>query len=1358
MPASGNYFPAQRQIFQGPVGNSRSFDTSGKPDYWPTGNSSSNPGYGSIGYDSLSNYQTWNKSLEDASKTFANLDDLPSGPSNPYERVETERHILTDAWQTEGPETVRLVFIHRLIKSEMWATAVCPYTKARSTNGIQFQAFYYNPSYLARVPLEGVSHTSTSYSNTWTEKMIRLGHSYTDEVEFADETAGKIDTFFKLEVMRQAALNAANQLIYTTLIDSDNPASEYVNEIYDYNENNQQNDDIYHRTQLERTNWACMQKDARGTENLFTRCRARMSRQGGHGNVWAMTAGARDFLSEVDKNRNVFIESGKTLDDPNWDPIKSSLGGERFFEFAPIKIGAHRPDFHPERKIRYIGDYATMELDMRHTRADTYQSYHCDTTMFSMRIDDHAQLSYVNSFQYLGYYKSDAYRECDIYSDESSDNQWPEITEYGESFFRDCNFNNVYTATWYDWLKYNNLLDFWVSAFTSTKQPLDTENRLNKWWQLVSASPASSEDNENRRSLAQEQSRSAQRVDRGRIEAIPNSEAGKRFRDEDVDMNKDDEDDDDDDEDSGPEIITKLQKLIETRTGSKQTTFGIKFLLNVIGTYEENYPDSKVGEYLYHALQKDENQSFTDNVDAVAWSLIVEYMADDNINRIVQLPLKDSRRTRLPLEEKAVKSGFQVSSSNESNQLLNADKESFYWMNGQPDGNPRIHITPFLVGSKELDYRTQVFTLTTNRVVLFDLSSNDVEPVIKEGGFLTQNADRIGSFYYSWLVSRIFYLINQYIVNTSAEIESSDEAWSKLDEGIQTTLKSSVWTDKRFKGPLKAAASLPILECQLQLSGLITNCQNLVPSLLYVADNSDPVQAIRAAIDTIKAEGIYITHVGQAPEFEDSYSTVKSQVTFPEYRTGTGAKVPSAERELPIGKIRALYPGKDGSKLDVMRNLLARGDPYYGRDLKAWKNMNPLDQFLWGLYTNYTQDFQPDISTEAIMKRAAYQFESVNYSYEHKDDVKQPDDDVIRWRIREKTEERYEYWKTHVPDKWLPLISATADLLRVPGGYFDILSGLKADSSILKMTSQEKQEAAAEEAGVDRGFSLRTSPSASSSSSSAELLESLKQVYLSDARPLRFFAENDLPTGFKLVACRPFQEWEAAVLLYFKDNGETARLMYRDIHMLLNEDANTLVRRGSFAIWMAAVLIAVQNRVRAENVFITGYNGGQSTEIFNMDDPHQLECLGSGNTHECDIFLTARPQKHSLEDAPVIAWLGEYEPMFGANAIEKRSSWLPGRTEFIKRIGPVDPLPSDFKLSDRRRIPQNDDIWFNRLCFQSIQRKYSENYKEKYYWISGKGHWGNSEGAGSRAWRTGDGNTVPRFNYTTQPLQYLIGI
>jgi len=1300
-------FVSLPQKFQGPTENNRNLDNSGRPNYFPVPN---NP-YSSVGTayppsslrDDPFTGQSWSTAYENAVKQYAGVDRLQPG-QNPSDRVETERFILPNAWDLEGHEIIEAVIISRLLDPDLWATKCCPYTKAYSTQGLRFVSYIYNDSFLARVPYEGVSHVATSYKQSWSTSSIRLGHAFTEERGFGQTKAGEDDLYYKYEQIRQASLHTANLLVYEMLLDAPD-VNMITNEIYDVGENDE-NADIYTRTSIERMNWACMQKDPiHGTRSLMMRCRDRVKRQNGFANTWAFPEKAKEFISEELKQRNVFIESGKTITD-NYDPIKDNVASDLYFTFTPIKIGAHLPDYRVELRRRCIGDFVKLWLDTNESTPETYETNHLDTDIFSMSKDDRVPLRYCELLPYTGYWASDEFLQCDVYKPPSQNNPWPTLNAYGKAFFTDCKFDvtgnkrsDLAPGNWYAWLSDCGLLDFWIKAFNSPNHAVTRD----RWTALIN-------------------------LGRRENQVV----VGARYDDEDEDEDDDDDDnlpkrndEDDEEKETGEFNPSKIKQFLKEKNGGK-SSMGIDFLLETVGNYEEMFPDSNLSQYLYDTLQHKENRDFLEGaVDMIAWFTVEDYMAHDNLNHCLELPLK-GKSMRLPLEEFVLNENngkFDTRDSSKLNQMEEQDKKGFKLNRST---NYKIYMNPFLVHPTEIEYNTGVFTLTSSRTVLFALNEQYdnnlpmLEEMNQDSNLYRRSTNRIGAFYYSWFLSKVFSLVFDYITQIESRQEPSNDNIVFISQ-----LKNKVNHYKsELPGGVRLGTSFPVLECQkFQFEKIIIQTKELLSLLLDENDNNmnDITECIKAINEQLHA----MNNMGvDRNKFEEDYDNYRDLITLPTGpRLKDGKEVPISNdvlRGLTDGEYVGIYP------------FLARKQTLTLQDIKTLNDRQKVYLALQ-LGQKFSDSTISSELTMSILRTVPLTLRFLTGTSE------------VNGTVDIDEQNRFGMLDDKIVFEMIDIFQTKGKVTGTFPKPAPSSSSSFSSSSLSPTVEINRQDRFAIIEGMDKPELNRK-----------KIEKQLEDASLNDVRFFKFMMLEDLPTGLNLIACRPNMGYMAACIVYFARAGQTGKLYYRDIDVLVNEDAATHLRRGSCVMELTPVLLSGANRVRMENVFIDGYLGGQDETVWDLSEDSLDLHEWKSNPFYRSIFIQGRQHKGRAFNAPVINYLGRWEQGHAANDEEEKSSEFPGSAKLCSILG----LKNNDQMTtkSRRQIMEHDSETYNHMCFQALQKVYSRNNEGKCKWIAGKGHWGKQEGPGDADWRRGLDTFVPQHGYITGPQTTMITV
>ena len=235
-----------------------------------------------------------------------------------------------------------------------------------------------------------------------------------------------------------------------------------------------------------------------------------------------------------------------------------------------------------------------------------------------------------------------------------------------------------------------------------------------------------------------------------------------------------------------------------------------------------------------------------------------------------------------------------------------------------------------------------------------------------------------------------------------------------------------------------------------------------------------------------------------------------------------------------------------------------------------------------------------------------------------------------------------------------------------------------------------------------------------------------------------------IPVAFLLM--RPFQRYEMSSAILAK-GGKDLGITYHGHHdFMLTDDVVHKTHMGHYTFYSKTVIRNPNHFAIAEDVFCTGYRGGEGCEFFSPDDQtkdddkltigdaitagdaktRSILCVAispdqqNGNGKDYVLNPCSLTGKHILEDVKYEALCGEpTHPSceFLNNAYDTHY-W---------DLGQMDPLRF-----------QQDYEKVNRCCFQGRQQIYNWNQQDFSNEIQETGHWG-SQGtyAGCRAARTG---------------------
>ena len=239
---------------------------------------------------------------------------------------------------------------------------------------------------------------------------------------------------------------------------------------------------------------------------------------------------------------------------------------------------------------------------------------------------------------------------------------------------------------------------------------------------------------------------------------------------------------------------------------------------------------------------------------------------------------------------------------------------------------------------------------------------------------------------------------------------------------------------------------------------------------------------------------------------------------------------------------------------------------------------------------------------------------------------------------------------------------------------------------------------------------------------------------------LQHFIQCNVVFPFNIIYARPYMTYDMSTGVCMKSGNGTGETLVGHADFQLGDNVVQKLHYGNFTFHSKSVVYRQQNVYLAEDMFSTGYIGGDGTEFFASDhDMDEYNC-GTKNRHK-SIFAMLAPYS-DIEYANPIDLTGKYSG--DCQALNTDSKLHYATSPFYKKLwnwGGNGNAPSG-----RSRF-ETPDAAMNTVCFQGHQSMYNPSNSMMDVVIKNTGHWGDRVYPGCGKVRQGMSKMFDHVNY-----------
>jgi len=143
--------------------------------------------------------------------------------------------------------------------------------------------------------------------------------------------------------------------------------------------------------------------------------------------------------------------------------------------------------------------------------------------------------------------------------------------------------------------------------------------------------------------------------------------------------------------------------------------------------------------------------------------------------------------------------------------------------------------------------------------------------------------------------------------------------------------------------------------------------------------------------------------------------------------------------------------------------------------------------------------------------------------------------------------------------------------------------------------------------------------------------------------------DNDVRVPLSILGERPLRRYEAASIIFVAPGDELGEIAWTNFDMFLASNAMTKQHEGNASIWACAIIKDEARTFLAEDVYVTGYYGGESLKAYSRAefDPANL------NKTSASVFYLLVPYG-SLRGPEAVAKTHDVRGFYRADIIENR--------------------------------------------------------------------------------------------------------
>jgi len=216
------------------------------------------------------------------------------------------------------------------------------------------------------------------------------------------------------------------------------------------------------------------------------------------------------------------------------------------------------------------------------------------------------------------------------------------------------------------------------------------------------------------------------------------------------------------------------------------------------------------------------------------------------------------------------------------------------------------------------------------------------------------------------------------------------------------------------------------------------------------------------------------------------------------------------------------------------------------------------------------------------------------------------------------------------------------------------------------------------------------------------------------------FIQTNVVFPFNVIYARPYMTYDMSTGICMKSGSESGETLVGHADFQLGDNIVQKLHMGNFTFYSKSVVYRQQNVYLAEDMFSTGYVGGDGTEFFEEQSDYENFCNGGTGRHK-SIFAMLAPYSSSEYANPIDVtgrYSGNLAPLNDPDvtklhfASAQFYSWLWNWSEQSAD------QPSRCHFDSADATP-------NSLCFQGHQSMYNPSNSMFDLVVKNTGHWGD---------------------------------
>ena len=218
---------------------------------------------------------------------------------------------------------------------------------------------------------------------------------------------------------------------------------------------------------------------------------------------------------------------------------------------------------------------------------------------------------------------------------------------------------------------------------------------------------------------------------------------------------------------------------------------------------------------------------------------------------------------------------------------------------------------------------------------------------------------------------------------------------------------------------------------------------------------------------------------------------------------------------------------------------------------------------------------------------------------------------------------------------------------------------------------------------------------------------------------LAHFIQANVVFPFNMIYSRPYMTYDMSTGVCMKSGASTGETLIGHADFQLGDNVVQKLHYGNFTFYSKSVVYRQQNVYLAEDMFSTGYIGGNGTEFFTEYQDMEDYNNGIENQRHKSIFAMLAPYSDVEYNNPIDI-TGRYSGDTQALNVDERMQFA--SAGFYRKLwnwgshGQVPPGRSKFETPDAAQ---------NTVCFQGHQAMYNPGSSMFDVVIKNTGHWGD---------------------------------